>query len=134
MDQTDRNILSYLRDDGRASYTELADELGVSEGTVRNRVQRMKEEGVIERFTVETKVEGISAVVMAKISTDTDISEILGSLTEGIDFYEVTGDYDLVMEIERETTEELNEEIDSVRAVEGVVDTKTYPVLNRGQV
>lgn len=133
MDQIDRNILEYLKQNGRAAYTKIADELDVSEGTVRNRVQRMKEDGVIERFTVETRGEGISAIVMVKLSTEVSLENVLGSLSENIDFHEVTGDHDLVMEIERGTTGELNEEIDGIRAIEGVVDTKTYPVLNSGQ-
>ena len=48
MDDLDRRILSILRRDARTPYTEIADRVGTSEGTVRNRVDRMTDEGVIE--------------------------------------------------------------------------------------
>ncbi|MFY9186996.1 MAG: winged helix-turn-helix transcriptional regulator, partial [Bacillota bacterium] len=41
-------ILSYLKQDGRTPFTFIAQELGVAEGTVRKRVARLIEEGIIE--------------------------------------------------------------------------------------
>ncbi len=55
MDDLDREILSILRRDARTPYTEIADRVGTSEGTVRNRVERLVDDGVIERFTVATR-------------------------------------------------------------------------------
>ncbi|WP_323174819.1 AsnC family transcriptional regulator, partial [Natrialba sp. PRR66] len=48
MDELDREILNILRRDARTPYTEIAEEVGTSEGTVRNRVERMTEDDVIE--------------------------------------------------------------------------------------
>ena len=47
MDDLDRSILNILRRDARTPYTEIAERVGTSEGTVRNRVERMLEEGAI---------------------------------------------------------------------------------------
>ena len=63
MDDLDRRILSILRRDARTPYTEIADRVGTSEGTVRNRVDRMTDEGVIERFTVTTRTGNVKAMV-----------------------------------------------------------------------
>ncbi len=128
MDERDRQILDILREDGRAPFTEIADMIGVSEGTVRNRVAKLKEEGVIDHFTVQTD-HGASAVVLVDLSTDEDIDSIVGRFPDGIRLYEIAGEHDLVLRFSRSSRDELNEVIDAVRAVEGVVDTTTYTVL-----
>lgn len=129
MDETDRKILDILEENGRASYTDIAEEVGVSEGTVRNRVEQLKEEGVIRNFTVETSEKGSKAVVMVKISTEAVIEEIIADMPERIDLNEVTGDYDMIVEFTRNSNEELNDTLDKIREVEGVEETKTYTVL-----
>src|SRR4029079_17259745 len=50
---TDRRLLALLRQDARKSYNELAGALNVSRTTVKDRIDRLKELGVITRFTIE---------------------------------------------------------------------------------
>lgn len=128
MDERDRKILEILRENGRAPFTEIADRLGVSEGTVRNRVTKLQEEGVIDHFTVQTD-HGASAVVLVDLSTDEDIDSIIARFPDDIRVYEIAGEHDLVLRFSRSSRDELNEAIDAVRSVEGVVDTTTYTVL-----
>jgi DNA-binding Lrp family transcriptional regulator len=130
MDQKDEKILEYLRKDGRASYTEIADKIDVSEGTVRNRVEKMQENEVIEKFTVQTGTRGSKAVVMVELKTGKDIEQVLEEFPEKIQIMEVTGEYDLVLEIERPTNQEINSLLDEIRSIEGVDSTETYMVLN----
>jgi len=52
LDATDRKLLRLLLDDGRASYRELADAVGLSPPAVSDRIDRLRELGVVERFTV----------------------------------------------------------------------------------
>lgn len=130
MDDVDEAILAHLQEDGRASYTAIADELGVSEGTVRNRVQRMQEDGMIKRFTVElADSEAISAVVMAAVDPSTNITNIIDDIPADTDVLEVTGDWDLIIRFSRPTSEDLNEALEAIRKVDGVEETKTYTVL-----
>ena len=72
MDDLDRRILSILRRDARTPYTEIADRVGTSEGTVRNRVDRMTDEGVIERFTVATRTGNVKAMI--EISVEMNVN------------------------------------------------------------
>lgn len=130
MDKKDEKILEFLREDGRASYTEIAEEVGVSEGTVRNRVEKMQENNVIERFTVETGSRGSKAVVMTRLETGRDIDQVLEDFPGGFHIMEVTGEYDLVLEIERPSNQEINDLLDEIRSIEGVDSTETYMVLN----
>ena len=52
-DETDRQILELLLEDARRSFRGIADEVGLSAPSVSNRVERLREQGVIRRFTVD---------------------------------------------------------------------------------
>lgn len=53
LDETDTVILKSLLEDARRSYRGIADEVGLSPPTISNRVERLQDLGVIQRFTVE---------------------------------------------------------------------------------
>lgn len=53
LDETDRELLWLLLEDARRPYSELAEEVGLSPPAVSDRVERLQDLGVIERFTVE---------------------------------------------------------------------------------
>lgn len=129
MDKTDEKILDELKEDARVSFTYIADEIGVSEGTVRNRVRDMQDEGVIRKFTVETREKDSKAIVMIEVSTDTSTRDIVEGFPEDMEVNEVAGDYDLVAVFDRGSPEELNDDIDKIRDLDGVKGTKTYTVL-----
>lgn len=131
MDQKDREILGILKEDGRASFTDIADELDVSEGTVRRRVQEMKDNDVIDRFTVELGSTGAKAIVMVKLSTGSGIDKVLKKFSGDMEINEVAGEYDLIAEFERKDNEEINEVLDGIREIKGVEETKTYTVLKQ---
>ncbi|MHA1961783.1 MAG: Lrp/AsnC family transcriptional regulator [Candidatus Thorarchaeota archaeon] len=52
LDPIDTRIIDMLQDDGRRSFSEIADEVGRTEVTIRRRVKRLVDEGIIKRFTV----------------------------------------------------------------------------------
>ena len=54
LDQTDEQILKVLHEDGRATYNEIGKRLGITGNTVRRRMDEMRENGVIRKFTVLT--------------------------------------------------------------------------------
>ena len=53
IDDVDYRILELLMDDARRSYRDIAEEVGRSPPTVSERVERLTEVGVIERFTLD---------------------------------------------------------------------------------
>lgn len=129
MDQIDREIIQILRQEGRASYTDVGEEVGVSEGTVRNRVERMLENGVIERFTVET-TRSNSAIVMVEVESGASIQDMIDNMPEKLQVHEVAGNQDLVVEVSSNGMKQLNNVLDKIRRIEGVQDTTTYTVLD----
>ncbi len=133
MDGTDAEILEILKRDARTPYTEVAEEIGASEGTVRNRVQKMEDEGVIRRFTVSTSVGNVRAMIEIEVDIDVETSEVSGEIAgwEGVDFvWEVSGEEDIVAVVDVANTSEVNDLVTRVRALDNTVDTETRLILD----
>ncbi|MEZ3144494.1 Lrp/AsnC family transcriptional regulator [Halobaculum sp. MBLA0143] len=133
MDDLDREILNRLRRDSRTPYTEIAEAVGTSEGTVRNRVDRMTEEGIIERFTVTTRTGNVKAMVEISVDMNVDTSEVSDRLAEWseVDFvWQVSGEEDIVLVVDCVDTAAVNELISRAREVDDVEGTKTRLILD----
>jgi len=132
MDGLDREILAILRRDSRTPYTEIADRVGTSEGTVRNRVERLVEEGIIERFTVATRTGNVKAMIEVGVAVDVDTTEVSERMAEWseVDFvWQVSGEEDIVLVADTTDTGALNDLITKAREMDEVVSTKTRLIL-----
>ncbi|PSQ15303.1 AsnC family transcriptional regulator [Halobacteriales archaeon QS_8_69_73] len=133
MDDLDREILTILRRDSRTPYTEIADRVGTSEGTVRNRVERLVDEGIIERFTIATRTGNVKAMVEIGVAVDVDTDDISERMADwsGVDFvWQVSGEEDVVAVADTADTGTLNEMITRARELDEVVSTKTRLILD----
>lgn len=133
MDELDRRILHSLRRDARKPYTEIAEEVGTSEGTVRNRVERMVEEGIIERFTVTTRTGNVKAMLEIGVAVDVDTARVSERMAEWaeVDFvWMVSGEEDIVLVVDAADTKSVNDLISQAREQEEVVSTKTRLILD----
>ncbi|WP_255149041.1 Lrp/AsnC family transcriptional regulator [Halorarius halobius] len=133
MDDLDRRILNILRRDARTPYTEIADEVGTSEGTVRNRVERMLEEGAIERFTVATRTGNVKAMIEVGVAVDVDTRAVSDEMADwdAVDYvWQVSGEEDIVLVVDAADTTALNDLITKARERDEVVSTKTRLILN----
>ena len=133
MDELDRQILNVLRRDARTPYTEIADDVGTSEGTVRNRVERMNEDGVIERFTVSTRTGNVQAMIEIGVAVDVDTQSVSERMAEWaeVDFvWMVSGEQDIVLVVDAADTRGVNDLISKAREQEEVVSTKTRLILD----
>ncbi|WP_458187451.1 Lrp/AsnC family transcriptional regulator [Haladaptatus sp. NG-WS-4] len=133
MDALDRQILNLLRRDARTPYTEIADEVGTSEGTVRNRVERMTDDGVIERFTVATRTGNVKAMIEIGVDVAVDTTRMSDRLAdwEQVDFvWQVSGEDDIVLVVDAADTQGVNQLITRARELEEVVSTKTRLILD----
>jgi DNA-binding Lrp family transcriptional regulator len=133
MDDLDRAILDVLRRDARTPYTEIASRVGTSEGTVRNRVDRMSENGVIERFTVATRTGNIKAMIEVGVDVAVDTSAVASRMAEWpeVDFaWQVSGSEDIVLVIDAADTQGVNDLISQAREMEEVLSTETRLILD----
>jgi len=132
IDNLDKRILEIMKKDSRRPFVEVANQLGVSEGTVRSRVHRMTEEEIIRGFTIKTSSKNVKALVEIRIDVNTDTDEIAKELAkyEGVtEVFEVTGDQDIIVLVDVETSQNLNDIIERVRKYENVLSTRTRLIL-----
>jgi DNA-binding Lrp family transcriptional regulator len=133
MDDLDRRILNILRRDARTPYTEIASRVGTSEGTIRNRVERMLNDGVIERFTVATRTGNVKAMIEVVVAVDVDTMEVSDRMAEWeeVDFvWQVSGEEDIVLVVDCADTRAVNELITRARELEEVKRTTTRLILD----
>jgi DNA-binding Lrp family transcriptional regulator len=132
MDELDREILDILRQDARTPYTEVADRVGTSEGTIRNRVENMVDSGVIERFTVATRTGNVKSMIEISVDVDVQTRNLTERLAEWdrVDFaWQVSGEEDIVLVVDAVDTSGLNDLIARARDLDEVRATKTRLIL-----
>ncbi len=133
MDEKDKQIIKILKDDGRAGYGEIGAQVGLSEGAVRKRIKTLTDESVIRKFTVKVGVgEGAQAITLLSTNPAYPTQEVSKKIQETPNvetIYEVTGEYDIVAVISGLSVTEVNECIEKIRRVEGIMKTNTMIVL-----
>jgi Lrp/AsnC family transcriptional regulator for asnA, asnC and gidA len=104
-DDLNREIIKMLQVDGRRSYKNIAKVLKVSEGTIRNRIQSMKEVGalrivaVADPTAIRYKADAMIGLKVAPGYTIEEVSERLGKSADVVYILWVSGRYDLLIEI-----------------------------------
>ena len=133
MDDTDREIIRILKDDGRATYSDIGKRVSLSEGAVRKRIKALVDSGVIRRFTIKVGLtEGAEAIALLSINSSfptSDVSKLLSKFHNVETVYEITGQYDIAAIISGLNIVEVNECIEKIRRVDGVVNTNTMIIL-----
>ena len=133
VDAIDEKILKALMENSRKTYVEIGTLVGLSEGAVRNRVQALVNSGTIRKFTLEV-APSIRVRSLTMISVDPSIptytiSKKVKELSGIESIYEVTGEYDIVCVVSQRDIEGLNQTIEEIRKLDGVVKTNTVIVL-----
>jgi DNA-binding Lrp family transcriptional regulator len=133
MDDTDREIIKILKNDGRATYSNIGKKVGLSEGAVRKRINALTDSGVIRRFTVKVGLtEGAEAITLLSVSPSfptSDVSNILKKFPNVETVYEITGQYDIAVIISGLNIAEVDECLEKIRRLDGVVNTNTMIIL-----
>ena len=136
MDDTDHRLLALLRTDARRPISSLALDLGISRATVRARMQRLLDDGVIQGFTVVLRAgkgaHGIRAITMVEVagpSAERLIRRLQG-FPEVRTLSTTNGRWDIVAEIETASLEALDDILRRIRLLEGIAGTETSILLS----
>jgi Lrp/AsnC family transcriptional regulator for asnA, asnC and gidA len=135
IDMLDLRIIQTLNRNARMSYKAIAEELDVSDVTVRNRVRNMLEDGVIKRFNVLLDYHKLGRIIKAFIGLRVQppkLKEIVEHLIDNPDvqvLYRTTGDVDLFVEVIFKDMEELNGFLESEMSLDGVTGTVVNVVI-----
>ncbi len=134
LDDVSKGIIEQLQRDGRMPYASIGKAVGLSEAAVRQRVQRLLDNGVMQIVAVTNPLQlGFARQAMIGIHTEGDvepIAETLSKMTE-IDYVIITaGSFDLMVEVVCESDDHLLELLSKrIRAVEGVRGTESFVYL-----
>ncbi|WP_297498185.1 Lrp/AsnC family transcriptional regulator [Thermococcus sp.] len=135
LDEIDRKILAILQKNSRTPLREISKEVGLAESTIYERIKKLKERGIIRKFTVILDPESLSfrilafVLIKAHAGMYSRVAEELMRYPEIVEVYETTGDYDMLIKIRTRSSEELNDFLDRIGEIEGVESTHTMVVL-----
>jgi Lrp/AsnC family transcriptional regulator, leucine-responsive regulatory protein len=135
IDDTDRQILGELQADGRLTHVALAARVGLSRSAVQERVARLEREGVIQGYTVRLgrpgAVPGLRAYLLVRGGPSHErVIKALDGLPQVKVADSVSGEIDLVLQVEVDRIEELNRVRDELARLPGVVSTQTLLVMS----
>ncbi|NLY11513.1 MAG: Lrp/AsnC family transcriptional regulator [Firmicutes bacterium] len=135
LDEVDWQIIRILQKDGRTPYLTIANELGMAEGTVRRRVARLQEEGVMKIVGVADPFKvGLNTIAVVGMKVERHRAEsIISELQEMPEVRSIsvtTGNHDLIIEVVLPTNEELlTFLIHRLSEIPGILNTGTSLVL-----
>jgi len=135
LDDLDKKILAHLQQEGRMTFVTLAAYLGVSEGTIRKRVKRLEESGVMKTVGVTDPLKmGLDTVAFIWFKVDRHYMDAVIAALENLEAVRylsvTTGGYDLVAMVVLPNRNELVTLLnDQFARIEGIISTETSIVL-----
>jgi Lrp/AsnC family transcriptional regulator for asnA, asnC and gidA len=135
LDQIDREIISFLQYDGRMPFTKIAQELGVSEGTVRRRVNQLSADGHLQIVAiVEPHIMGWNEAALIGISVQANmissIADEIAKLPEVAYLTQAAGEFDLFAEVFCRDREHFVSFLNNkLQQIPGVERTQSFMIL-----
>jgi Lrp/AsnC family transcriptional regulator, regulator for asnA, asnC and gidA len=134
IDPVSKAIIEQLQEDGRRPYAAIGKAVGLSEAAVRQRVQKLLDQGVMQIVAVTDPLTvGFRRQAMVGIRVEGDVTPVADALTDmdEVEYVVVTaGSFDLLIEIVCEDDDHLMEMISKrIRALPGVRSTESFVYL-----
>ena len=134
LDAVSKAIIEQLQEDGRRSYAAIGKAVGLSEAAVRQRVQRLLDQGVMQIVAVTDPLTvGIHRQAMVGIRVEGDVELVADTLAgmDEVDYVVITaGSFDLIAELVAEDDDHLLDLINKrIRAIPGVRSTESFVYL-----
>ena len=133
LDATDRAIVERLQVDGRMAFTQIAAEVGLTEGAIRKRVQRLTESGFMQIVAVTDPLsvgDRRVALIGLRINGGTDRTAAeLGAMAEVEYLVATAGRYDLMFEVMVADEAHLLQFLSAVRDRTDVIEAEAFPCL-----
>jgi DNA-binding Lrp family transcriptional regulator len=137
IDELDLRLIGMLQNDSSMPSVEIADILKVTEGTVRNRVRKLRRLGVIRRFTVTVDPASLGQMHIAFVLLNAsqgrlqEVARRLASIEVVAEVHEIHTYGDLLLKVRAKSPSDLAEIVSTrIKAVPGVAGTQVISVLN----
>ena len=139
LDKKDIQILTYLRDHGRDKISEISVKLGIPRATIFERMERLKREGYIKKYTVELDYEKLGFSIVAYVLmeydfkanvTQKELCRNIASMDNVLSASIISGSWDLIILTVARNIKELSDLVlDKLKSMEGVARTLSVPVF-----
>ncbi|MEW1637395.1 Lrp/AsnC family transcriptional regulator [Streptomyces sp. NPDC093801] len=134
MDDIDRALLLRLQEDAGQSYAALGTAVGLSAGATHERVRKLRERGVIRRTTVDVDPAAVGSGVLAYVMVDSNawMGESAGdfaAIPEIQEAHIIAGSASVLVKVRTATTEQLQDVLRRLYAIDGVSGTQATVVL-----
>jgi DNA-binding Lrp family transcriptional regulator len=134
LDDRDRQILALLRDNARLPLKTLAAKVGLARSSLRDRLARLEEEGIIRGYRADIAPDaaaGVGAYLLLRLKRTPalDVIAELKQIPEVISCSSVAGDIDLVVHLQAESIDRLNARRDEIARHPMVADLTTSIIL-----
>lgn len=135
LDELDRAIVAYLQYDGRMPFTQIAAELGVTEGTVRRRVKHLSQDGSLQIVAIVPPQDlGWNEAALIGISTRSnlvnEVASQIAQLPEVSYLFQAAGDFDLFAEVYcRDRAHFVSFLNDRLQQIPGIERTQSFMIL-----
>ncbi len=137
LDDIDHKIVALLIDNGRESFAGLGQRIGLSTAATKRRVDRLRHDGVIRRFTAEVEpaalgwnIEGFVELYCEGRVPPDRMREMVRTIPEVVEAYTVTGDADGIVKVRASDAGHLERVLGTIRNYPGVVRTRSAIVLS----
>ncbi len=135
LDSTDQALLALLRDNSRASTSELARQLDLSRTTVQSRLSKLLDSGVITGFTLQLGERYAADLIRAHVLIELDqkltgqVQVDLKKMNRVTALYSISGAYDMIAIVEAHSTGKLSRLLDAIADLDGIARTNSSVVL-----
>lgn len=142
LDITDKKILSFLMNDARISYLEIARECGISGPAIHQRIARLKEAGMIIGSQLLLNPKGMGYMTCAFIgiqvnltstSTHEEVFEKIRQIPEIVECHHISGKYSLLVKVFTRNNEHLKKVIvEKIQSIPEITYTESFISLELG--
>lgn len=137
LDQTDIKILSFLMEDAKMPYTDIAKALSISSGTIHVRIKKLEEMGIIKssnlhinQDTMGFDITAFLGIYLSKSSKYNVVAKELEKISEVIELNYTTGMYSMFIKVVCKDTKHLRDLLhDKIQQIEDITRTETFIVL-----
>ncbi|MDP7141639.1 MAG: Lrp/AsnC family transcriptional regulator [Candidatus Woesearchaeota archaeon] len=127
LSKKDQKIISVLKEDSRKSIRDIAKLTKLRPSTVHLRLQKLKKEGIIEKFTVklDNKAVDENFIVFLFVTTEDNLSKVFLNTPNIKEVFGITGEYDLLLKLKFKDIEEFNKFLINLRKNKNIRKTLT---------
>lgn len=116
MDETDKKILNLLKENARMPYSEIAQKVVLSAPAVKERITKLEESGIIDKYTIQLNYQkmgkNVTALIMFETVNCKAFREFCAKQTGVLEYYRIAGKYSYLVKVVMKNMAQLETFID----------------------